>query len=223
MTGGEPATITVSKLTVVKELKRMVTDKLEVEPEHQILFFLGQKMEGDCTMEEYSVRANSKIMLIIRKPISSPDHLPKKGKSTEGGGPVVSSSRPNGRARPKTEQTESGSRKQEARSKRTGGESPAPRARANEDSMDDLLGDSQDEEDTQASDKEEGKGGPRATNGDGQRDNPSKEARKEEGPVKEKSENKAGHRERPGGQPGNRKEGIEQKDRPTNVDQSSAM
>ena len=133
VTGREPATITVSKLTAVKELKRMVKDKLEVEPERQILFYLGQKMEGERTMDKYSVRANSKIMLIIRKPIGSPDHPPKKGESTDGGGQGVSSSRPSGRARPKTEQTEGGSRKQEARSKRAGGESPAPRARADKD------------------------------------------------------------------------------------------
>ena len=62
-----------------------------------------------------------------------------------------------------------------------------------------------------------------ATNGDGQRDAPSKEARKEEGPVKEKLENKAGYGERQRGQPGSPKKGMEQGDRPTNVDQSTAM
>ena len=54
------------------------------------------------------------------------------------------------------------------------------------DSLDDLLGDSQDEEEIQARDKEEGGVGPQAINGDGQRDASSKEARKEEGPEKEK-------------------------------------
>ena len=161
MTSGGSSTITVSKLTSVKELKRRVEDKFEVEPERQSLFFQGKTMEDDYTMDDYSVRANSKIQLMVRKPIGSLDHLTKKGESksnektagkergrsgsrerktgnqveggtggaggsphlADGGGPVVSSSRPNGRARPKTKQTESGSRKsgeqeQEARSKR---------------------------------------------------------------------------------------------------------
>ena len=82
MTGGDPATITVSKHTSVKELKMMVKDKFEVEPEHQNLFFQGKKMEDQYTMDEYSVRANSMIQLMVRKPLDSLDHLPKKREST---------------------------------------------------------------------------------------------------------------------------------------------
>ena len=104
------------------------------------------------------------------------------------------------------------------------------------DSIDDLLGDSQEEEEVQfkegtdqeaqeiqATSEDEGGEGLRATSGDGQRDAPSKEARKEEGPVKEKSDNKAGHGGRPGGQPDNPKEGAKQEDGPTDGDQSSAL
>ena len=52
MTGGDPATITVSKLTAVKELKTMVKDKFEVEPERQGLFTQGMKTEGEHTIDE---------------------------------------------------------------------------------------------------------------------------------------------------------------------------
>ena len=66
MTGGDPATITVSKLTSVKELRMMVKDKFEVEPECQNLFFQGKKMEDDYSMYDYSVRVNDMIQLMVR-------------------------------------------------------------------------------------------------------------------------------------------------------------
>ena len=82
MKGGESSTITVSKLTLVKELKRRVKGKFEVKPERQILFFQGKKMEDEYTMDESSVRANSMIQLMVRKLIGSLDHLPNKREST---------------------------------------------------------------------------------------------------------------------------------------------
>ena len=66
MTGGDPATITVSKLTSVKELRMMVKDKFEVEPECQNLFFQGKKMEDEYSMYDYSVRVNDMIQLMVR-------------------------------------------------------------------------------------------------------------------------------------------------------------
>ena len=155
----------------------MVEDKFEVKPERQILFFQGTKMEEDrYTMDDYGVRDNNKIQLLVNKPTGSQDYLPQKGESTgrekaalkEGGGsgsresnmgahiaggrggagesshlvdgdsPMVGSSRPNGRARPKTKQAKSGSgesgeQEQEARGKRVGGEDPEPRTRADKD------------------------------------------------------------------------------------------
>ena len=66
-TGGKPATIIVSKRTTVKELKKMVKDKMEVEPEDQILFFAGWKMEDERTMDEYGVKAKSRIILISKR------------------------------------------------------------------------------------------------------------------------------------------------------------
>ena len=47
-TGGIPAYIMVSKHTTVKELKKMVKDKVGVELEDQLLFAAGRKMEEDA-------------------------------------------------------------------------------------------------------------------------------------------------------------------------------
>ena len=54
-TGGEPATIMVSKHTAVKELKKMVKDKFGVEIEDQLLFAARRKMEEERTMDESGV------------------------------------------------------------------------------------------------------------------------------------------------------------------------
>lgn len=39
MTGGDPVTITVSKLTTVEQLRKLVQEKFQAEPQHQNLFF----------------------------------------------------------------------------------------------------------------------------------------------------------------------------------------
>ena len=60
----------------------------------------------------------------------------QKGMEAYRDDPLVSSSRPKERVRPKTKQTESSNKKsREAKNKRAGGESPAPRARANKDQL----------------------------------------------------------------------------------------
>ena len=59
MTGGDPATITVSKLTTVQDLRDMVKERFQVEPEHQNLFFQGKKMEDEFTLFDYSVKVNN--------------------------------------------------------------------------------------------------------------------------------------------------------------------
>ena len=56
-TGGIPAYIMVSKRTTVKELKKMVKDKVGVDLEDQVLFAAGRKMEEGRTMDELGVEA----------------------------------------------------------------------------------------------------------------------------------------------------------------------
>ena len=78
MTGGDPATITVSKLTTVQDLRDLVKERFQVEPEHQNLFFQGKKMEDEFTLFDYSVKVNDMIQLMVRKPLGSLDNVPAK-------------------------------------------------------------------------------------------------------------------------------------------------
>lgn len=78
MTGGDPATITVSKLTTVQDLRDLVKERFQVEPEHQNLFFQGKKMEDEFTLFDYSVKVNDMIQLMVRKPLGSLDNVPGK-------------------------------------------------------------------------------------------------------------------------------------------------
>ena len=66
-TEGEPTTIMVSKHTAVKELRKMVKDKLGVEIEDQLLFAAGRKMEEERTMDESGVEAKSRAILISKR------------------------------------------------------------------------------------------------------------------------------------------------------------
>jgi len=81
MTGGDPATITVSKLTTIKELRAMVKTRFDVEPEYQNLFFQGKKMEDEFSLFDYSVKVNDMIQLMIRKPLGEINNLPTKKES----------------------------------------------------------------------------------------------------------------------------------------------
>ena len=63
-TGGIPAYIMVSKRTTVKELKKMVKDKVGVEIEDQLLFAARRKMEEGRTMDISGVEANSRVIII---------------------------------------------------------------------------------------------------------------------------------------------------------------
>ena len=66
-TGGKPATIMVSKRTTVKELKKMVKDKVGVDLEDQVLFAAGRKMEEGRTMDELGIEAKSRVILVSKK------------------------------------------------------------------------------------------------------------------------------------------------------------
>ena len=92
----------------------------------------------------------------------------------------------------------------------------ASAASCRQDSVDNLLEDSLEEEEIQAIDqvdgeaggverglvRESGKADPLATSEDSQKDTTRREAHEEEDPIKEKSASKAGPRGRPGGQLG---------------------
>jgi len=92
---GDTALITLSKLTLVEELRDMIKKKMEVEPAQQRLFFQGKQMEDEHTMFDYNLKINDIIQLMIRQPLgeSQAPNLPQtptkeKSKTSRPASPV---------------------------------------------------------------------------------------------------------------------------------------
>ena len=50
-----------------QDLRDLVKESFQVEPEHQNLFFQGKKMEDEFTMFNYSLKVKNMIQLMVRK------------------------------------------------------------------------------------------------------------------------------------------------------------
>ena len=153
-TGGEPAIIMVSKHTTVKELKKMVKDKVGVELEDQLLFAARRKMEEGRTMDESGVEAKSRVMLVSKK--AGEEDQKKRARADEDPPLHMQGDHRGG---PPMEGREEEDRVEEAAS---------------------LQRDSQVEEEIKVRDEEGGRMSPRDKNKEGLKDPPSREAMEKE-------------------------------------------
>jgi len=76
---GDTSLFTLSKLTVVEDLRDMIKNKMAVEPAQQRLFYQGKQLENGNTMFDYNLKVNDIIQLMIRQPLgeSQTPNLPQ--------------------------------------------------------------------------------------------------------------------------------------------------
>ncbi|KAF6032133.1 UHRF2 [Bugula neritina] len=58
----------LSKLTKIAELRKMLVEKFDAEPERQRLFYRGKQLEDSHSLFDYDVRQNDLIQIMIRAP-----------------------------------------------------------------------------------------------------------------------------------------------------------
>lgn len=65
---GKPEMIVVveSKLTKIDQLRRLVRDKVDVEPKLQRLFYGGKELDNGYTFHDYNIKINDVIQLIVK-------------------------------------------------------------------------------------------------------------------------------------------------------------
>ncbi|KAG8232384.1 hypothetical protein J437_LFUL012527 [Ladona fulva] len=75
------ATVTVSKLTTVKQFKELIEEETKVEPEKQRLFYKGKQLEDEYKLFDYNINLNDVVQLMVRneiKPISKENAASQK-------------------------------------------------------------------------------------------------------------------------------------------------
>lgn len=79
MDGKQSVILTVSKMSVIEDVRSLIKDKLEVDQSCQRLFFRGKQMEDGYRLIDYGINVNDVIQLMIREaPLQSPVSQPSE-------------------------------------------------------------------------------------------------------------------------------------------------
>lgn len=73
MDGKDSVMLTVSKMSLIEEVRQLVKDKLNVDPVCQRLFFRGKQMEDGYRLIDYGININDVVQLMVRAiPVPQP-------------------------------------------------------------------------------------------------------------------------------------------------------